>query len=73
MLFDLKSNWESNTKKIENIHRFPTIIYLPSSEQQFRRYSFLPDDGAAEICNSGQIAVLRERNKSGAIRVGFFP
>jgi hypothetical protein len=45
MLFDPKSDWESNTKKIENIHIFPTVIYLPSSEQQFRRYSFLPDDG----------------------------
>jgi hypothetical protein len=60
VLFCLKSDWESNNKKVEDLFSFPTGIYLPSSDQRFRRYSFLPDDGVAENCNTGQIAVLRE-------------
>jgi hypothetical protein len=61
MLFNLKSGWESNTKKVEDIHSFPMGIYLPSSDQQFRFDDFLHDDGFAENCNSGQIAVLKEK------------
>jgi hypothetical protein len=51
----------SNTKKVENISRFPTGIYLPSSDQRFRFYDFLHDDGFAENCNSGQTAETREK------------
>jgi hypothetical protein len=36
-------------------------IYLPSYDQRFRCYGFLLDDGAAENCNSGQIATSREK------------
>jgi hypothetical protein len=36
-------------------------IYLPSSDQQFRFYYFLHDDGFAENCNFGQTAVMREK------------
>jgi hypothetical protein len=61
VLFDQKSGWESNTKKVEDIHRFPTGIYLPSSDQRFRFDDFLHDDGFAENCNSGQAAVTREK------------
>jgi hypothetical protein len=35
--------------------------YLPSSNQQFRFYDFFHDDGFDENCNSGQIAVMREK------------
>jgi hypothetical protein len=35
--------------------------YLPSDNQWFRRYGFLGDDGVAENCNTGQIAVLKEK------------
>jgi hypothetical protein len=61
VLFDPKSGWESNTKKLEGIHIFATGIYLPSSDQRFRHYGFLPDDGVAENRNSGQIAATREK------------
>jgi hypothetical protein len=61
MLFYLKFGWESNTKKVEDIHNFPTGIYFPSSNQRFRFYDFLHDDGFAENCNYGQIAVLKEK------------
>jgi hypothetical protein len=33
----------------------------------------LPDDRFAENCNSGQTAALREKIKSGAVMVQFFP
>jgi hypothetical protein len=62
VLFDLKSAWESNTKKVEDIISFPTGLYLPSSDQRFRFYDYLHDDGFAENCNSGQIAVLKENS-----------
>jgi hypothetical protein len=42
-------------------------IYLPSSNQQFRHYGFLHDDGFAENCNFGQTAVTREK-----INLGLF-
>jgi hypothetical protein len=61
VLFDLKFGWESNTKKVEDILIFPTGIYLPSSDQWFRFYDFLHDDGFAENCNSGQIAATTEK------------
>jgi hypothetical protein len=61
LLFDLKFRWESNTKKVEGILIFPTGIYLPSSDQRFRFYDFLHDDGFIENCNSGQNAVTREK------------
>jgi hypothetical protein len=61
VLFDLKSGWESNTKKVEDIHSFPTGIYLHSSDQRFRFYNFLHGDGFAENCNSEQTAVTREK------------
>jgi hypothetical protein len=60
VLFDLKSVWELNTKKVEDILIFPTGLFLPSSDQQFRFYDYLHNDGFAENCNSGQIAVLKE-------------
>jgi hypothetical protein len=50
-----------NTKKVEDILNFPTGIYLPSYDQRFKRYGFLHDDRFAENCNSGQIAVLKEK------------
>jgi hypothetical protein len=34
---------------------------LPSSDQWFRFYDFLHDDGFAENCNSGQTAATREK------------
>jgi hypothetical protein len=61
VLFDLKSGWESNTKKVEDIHSFPTDIYLHSSDQRFRFYDLLHGDGFAENCNSGQTTVTREK------------
>jgi hypothetical protein len=60
-LFYLKFGWESNTKKVENILSFLTGIYLPSSDKRFRFYDFLHDDRFAKNCNSGQIAVLKEK------------
>jgi hypothetical protein len=72
VLFDLKPVWESNIKKVEDIHSFPMGLYLPSSDQRFRFYDYLHDDGFAENCNSGQTAVTREL-KSGDVRVEFFP
>jgi hypothetical protein len=36
-------------------------IYLPSSDQWFRFYDFLHDEGFAENCNSGLTAVMREK------------
>jgi hypothetical protein len=45
---------------VEDVHIFPTGIYLPASDQWFRFYDFMHDDGFAENCNSGQIAVLKE-------------
>jgi hypothetical protein len=59
VLFDLKSDSELNTKKVEDILSFPTGIYFPSSDRRFSRYGFLPDDVAAENCNSGQIAATK--------------
>jgi hypothetical protein len=63
VLFYLKFGWESNTKKVEYILSFPMGIYLPSSDQRFRFYDYFHDDGFAENCNSGQIAVLKENFK----------
>jgi hypothetical protein len=67
-MFDLKSNWESNTKKVEDFHRFPTGIYLHSSHQRFRFYDFLHIDGFAENYNSVQTAVMREKLNLGLFR-----
>jgi hypothetical protein len=53
VLFDLNSDWESNAKKVVDILILTKGIYLPSSDQRFRRYDFLPDDEATENCNSG--------------------
>jgi hypothetical protein len=61
VLFDLNSDWESNAKKVEDILILTKGIYLPSPDQRFRRYGFLPDDEATENCNSGQIAASREK------------
>jgi hypothetical protein len=61
VLFDLKYGWESNTKKVEDIHIFPTGIYLHSSDQRFRFYDFFNGDRFAENCNSRQTAVMREK------------
>jgi hypothetical protein len=61
VLFDLKSGWELNTKKVEYIHIFPMGIYLHLSDQRFRFYNFLHGDGFAENCNSGQTALMREK------------
>jgi hypothetical protein len=68
VLFDLKFVWESNTKKVEDILSFPTGLYLPSSDQRFRFYDYLYDDGFAENYNSGQIAVLKENSILGLFR-----
>jgi hypothetical protein len=57
--FYLKSDWELHTKMVKDFLNFPTGIYFPSSDQRFRRYNFLPDDGVAENCNSGQIAAMK--------------
>jgi hypothetical protein len=68
VLFDLKSGWESKIKKVEDIHIFPTGIYLHSYDQWFRFYDFLHGDGFAENCNSGQTAVTREKLNLGLFR-----
>jgi ABC-type transport system involved in Fe-S cluster assembly fused permease/ATPase subunit len=60
-MFDQKSDWESNTKKVEDILNFLTDIYFSSSDQRFRCYDFLHDDGVFENCNSGQITMLKEK------------
>jgi hypothetical protein len=67
-LFDLKSAWESNTKKVEDMLIFPTGLYLSSSDQRFGFYEVLHDDGFAENCNSGQIAVLKENKILGLFK-----
>jgi hypothetical protein len=67
VLFDLKSGWESNTKKVEDIHSFLMRIYLHSSDQQFKFYDFLHGDMFAENCNSGQTVVTR-----GKLNMGLF-
>jgi hypothetical protein len=36
-------------------------IYLPSSDQRFRFYDFLHDNGFAENWNTGQTAATREK------------
>jgi hypothetical protein len=59
MLFFLKFDRESNTKKVDNSTIFSTVIYLPSSDQRFRIYDFFHDEWFAETCNSGLIAVLK--------------
>jgi hypothetical protein len=46
---------------VEDIHRFPTGIYMHSSDQRFGFYNFLHGDGFAENCDSGQTAVTREK------------
>jgi hypothetical protein len=38
MLFHLKYDWESKTKKVEDLSNFPTGIYFPSTDQWFRSY-----------------------------------
>jgi hypothetical protein len=48
-------------------------IYLPSSDQQLRRYGFLLDDRAAENCNTGQIAMLKENCILGLFGWDSFP
>jgi hypothetical protein len=68
VLFDLKSAWESNTKKVEDILSFPTGLYLPSSDQRFRFYDYLHDDGFAENCNLGHTVVTRENLNLGLLR-----
>jgi hypothetical protein len=59
--------WSQKTKKVVEIHLFATGIYSPSSDQRFRRYGFLLDHGAAENCNSGQIAALKVKYILGLI------
>jgi hypothetical protein len=61
MLFYLKFDWESNTKKLEDSNIFPTDIYLPSFDQRFRFYDFLHDDGFAENCNFEQTTTTKEK------------
>jgi hypothetical protein len=58
-MFDLKFDGELNTTKVDDSLIFPTEIYLPSSDQRFRRYGFLLDDGLLKTV-SGQIAVTKE-------------
>jgi hypothetical protein len=58
-MFDLKFDGELNTTKVDDSLIFPTEIYLLSSDQQFRRYGFLLDDGLLKTV-SGQIAVTKE-------------
>jgi hypothetical protein len=60
-VFYLKSDRESNTNKVEDFISFPTVIYLPSSDERFRWYDYLPDDMVAENYNSRQIAASREK------------
>jgi hypothetical protein len=48
MLFHMKSDWEWNTKKVEDLPTFPTGIYLLSSNQWFRSWS-LEVDSVAEF------------------------
>jgi hypothetical protein len=67
ILFYLKFDQESNTKKLEDSTIFPTGIYLPSSDQRFRCYDFLHDDGFAENCNSGQTATTKEKLNLGLL------
>jgi hypothetical protein len=57
LIFDL----ESYTKKVEDIHSFPTGIYSSWSDQRFRFYDFLRADRVAENYNTGQIAVMKEK------------
>jgi hypothetical protein len=52
---------KSNTKKVHDILSFLMCINLPSSDQRFRFYDILHDDGFAENCDSEQIAVLKEK------------
>jgi hypothetical protein len=47
-------------QKVEDSFIFPMGIYLPSSDQWFGFYDFLHDNGFAENCNTGQIAVFKE-------------
>jgi hypothetical protein len=49
-MFDLKFDRELDTKKVEDSLIFLTGIYLPSSDQWFRCYGFLLDNGVAENC-----------------------
>jgi hypothetical protein len=58
-MFDLKFDGELNTTKVDDSLIFPTEIYLLSSDQRFRRYGFLLDDGLLKTV-SGQIAVTKE-------------
>jgi hypothetical protein len=68
MLFQLKSGWESNIKEVGDFLSFPTGIYLPSSDQRFRHYDSLQDDGVAENCISRQNAVGKEKYNLGLFR-----
>jgi hypothetical protein len=61
MLLYLKSDWESNTKGVEDFLIFLTVNYSPSSDQWFRRYDFSQGDRVAENCISGQIAAATEK------------
>jgi hypothetical protein len=68
VLFHLKSDWVSNTKKVEDIQIFPMGIYLSSFDQQFRFYDILHGDGFAENCYSGQPAATSEKINLGLFR-----
>jgi hypothetical protein len=72
-LFYVKSDHELNIKVKKNSPRFPTVIYTPSNDQQFRRNNFWTMTGFAENWYFGQIAVTTGKMKYGAVRVGFFP
>jgi hypothetical protein len=72
VLLDLKYDLESNTKKVEDIHSFPTGIYLSSPAQQFRFYDFLQDGGLLKLHFWADCS-LQEKLKSGVVQLVFFP
>jgi hypothetical protein len=71
VLFLLKSDGESNTKKVEYIHIFPMGIYLISSDQRFRCYGFLPDDRLLKLYLDR--LQRREKNKFWGCSGGILP
>jgi hypothetical protein len=72
MLFHMRFDQESNIKDVGDSLSFPTGIYSASSDQRFRQFDFLQDNGVAETvlwtdCCGGR------KMKSEADRAEFIP
>jgi hypothetical protein len=72
MLFHLTFDQESNTKEVGDFLIFPTGIYLPLSDQRFRRYEILKGGGLLKLYFWTDYSGERKM-KSDTVQLGFFP